>query len=147
MRGGSSGRGRAMILWIRIWMRQIFTTLKTLILHGGYFPHGFMDNYMPTEDVKSLHERECNEGWYKRSHQKEYLKWYLQEPKDSLGKIDCIHWSTPQVLVFSVSLSLTLVIQFPNQFYELSNGQAHLKCNFRGINFTKQSIKIAILHC
>lgn len=59
------------------------------ILHGGYFPHGFMDNYMPAGDAKSLYERECNEGRYKISHQKEYLKWDLQESKDLLGKIDC----------------------------------------------------------
>lgn len=44
-----------------------------LILHGGYFPCGFMDNYMPSGDVKSLYERECNEGRYKISDQKEYL--------------------------------------------------------------------------
>lgn len=120
MRGGSSGGG-ALILWIRKWMRQIFTTLKILILCRGYFPHGFMDNYMPTGDVKSLHERECNEGRYKRSHQKEYLKWDLQESKDLLGKIDCSNWSVPQVVVFSVKLFLLLwCISFLNQFYELT---------------------------
>lgn len=37
---------------------------------------------MPTGDAESSYERECNEGRYERSHQKEYLKWDLQESKD-----------------------------------------------------------------
>lgn len=44
-----------------------------------------MDNCLPSGDVKA-YERECNEGRYKRRHQKEYLKWDLQESKDLLGK-------------------------------------------------------------
>lgn len=75
---------------------------------GGYFPCRFMDNYMPTGDAKSLYERECNEGRYKRSHQKEYLKWDLQESKDLLGKIDCSYSGVPQVVVFSLKLLLLL---------------------------------------
>lgn len=45
------------------------------------FPGGFMSNYEPTGNVekKKYHEVECNEGGYERSHQKEYLKWDLQE--------------------------------------------------------------------
>lgn len=99
-------------------MVQIFTTLKTLVLHRGYFPCGFMDNYMPAGDVKSFHERDCNEGRCKRSHQREYLKWDLQEPKDLLGKIDCSNSSAPQVVVFSVKLYLLpRCISFSNQSY------------------------------
>ena len=63
---------------------------------------------MPTGDAKSLYERECNEGRYKRSHQKEYLKWDLQESKDLLGKIDCSYSGVPQVVVFSLKLLLLL---------------------------------------
>lgn len=48
-----------------------------------------MGNYMPTGDAKNSYERERNEGRYKRSHQKEYLKLDLQESKDSVGKIQC----------------------------------------------------------
>lgn len=46
------------------------------------FPGGFLSNYQPTgdEEKKEIsHEVECNEGGYERSHQKEYLKWDLQE--------------------------------------------------------------------
>lgn len=70
---------------------------------------------MPTGDAKSLYERERNEGRYKRSHQKEYLKWDLQESKDLQGKIDRSYRSVPQVVVFSVKLSLLLwrVHHFP----------------------------------
>lgn len=54
-----------------------------------------MGKYMSTGDAKSLYEKECNEGRYKRvlSHQNEYLKLEPQKSKDSAGKIHCSYSS------------------------------------------------------
>lgn len=77
-------------LWIRkMDETNIHNILRCPYLTKAISPSGFMGNYMPTGDTKSSYERERNEGRYKRSHQKEYLKLNLQESKDSVGKIQC----------------------------------------------------------
>lgn len=96
----------------------------------------------PLEMWKSLHERECNEGRYKGSHQKEYLKWDLQESKDLPGKIECSNRSVPQVVVFSLKLVLLFWwIAFLNRFYELTRWASTVEMWLQGHNHTPQSVK------
>lgn len=91
--------------FLSLWIRKMDETNIHNILRCPYWTKaissgGFMGNYMPTGDAKSLYERECNEGRYKRSHQKEYLKLDLQESKDLVGKIHCSYWGIPPVVRF-----------------------------------------------